>query len=172
MEENISVFIEAKPGVQIPFYAARADTGMDICASADILIPAGETRLVPTGLKIAVPKGIEIQVRPRSGLYLHTPLRIANAPGTVDAGYRGEIGILVTNTSRDYYWDENGEIKPIADCWSLHSKGNRQGHYQIHAGERIAQLVFARVLHAEPVAVEDVDWIEGDRGGGFGHSGI
>jgi len=101
MSENVEVFVEiCREGAVIPKYAKPWDAGMDICAAEDVIIRPGETVIVPTGLKMAIPEGYEIQVRPRSGISLNTPLRITNSPGTIDSGYRDEIGIIITNTSR------------------------------------------------------------------------
>ena len=80
-----------------PTYAHLTDSGMDIYALEDITIAPGETKLVTTGLKVAIPAGYEIQVRPKSGRCLKTKLRVANTPGTIDAGYRDEIGVIIDN---------------------------------------------------------------------------
>ncbi|MBR4155386.1 MAG: hypothetical protein IKU01_01605 [Bacteroidales bacterium] len=82
---------------KIPQYAHLSDSGMDVFAIDDYTIAPGETKLIPTGLKVAIPPGYELQVRPKSGRALKTKLRIANTPGTIDAGYRDEIGIIVEN---------------------------------------------------------------------------
>ena len=98
--EKIEVHItRCRSNAHLPFYAKPGDAGMDLVAAEETLLAPGETKLVPTGLKVAIPEGFEIQVRPRSGLSLHTPLRIPNSPGTIDAGFRDEICIIVTNTS-------------------------------------------------------------------------
>ena len=83
----------------IPQYAHPTDAGADICAIEETKLEPGETKIVKTGLAVAIPTGYEIQVRPRSGLSLKSGLRIANAPGTIDTDYRGEIGIIMTNTN-------------------------------------------------------------------------
>ncbi len=98
--EKIEVHItRCRPHARLPIYAKPDDAGMDLVAAEETFLAPGETKLVPTGLKVAIPEGFEIQVRPRSGLSLHTPLRIPNSPGTIDAGFRDEICIIVTNTS-------------------------------------------------------------------------
>lgn len=121
--------------------------GLDVCAflEEDMLIAPGQRRLIPTGLTVAIPEGFEIQVRPRSGLAIRDGLTLVNTPGTIDADYRGEIGILMIN---------HGE-KPIS----------------IRNGQRIAQLVVSRVYRAE---LEEVDELpESSRQeGGFGHTGL
>lgn len=173
----MEVFVERlndKDGAAMPKYAHDTDAGMDVCATEDIVIAPGETVLVKTGLKVAIPSGYEIQVRPRSGASLKTPLRVANAPGTIDAGYRDEICVIIENTSRDYFWDE-GAIRRLEDIPENHhtiaDKGNLQGWYDIHKGDRIAQIVLARYERIDFVPVDDVKAIGEDRGGGFGSSG-
>lgn len=134
-----------RENVELPRYAhgPDEDAGMDLRAAADVLLPPGETRLVPTGLAIELPPGFEAQLRPRSGLALKHLLTIPNAPATIDPGYRGEIQIILLNLGRD--------------------------PYQVHTGDRIAQMVIARY--------ERIEWQESElsasvRGaGGFGSSG-
>ena len=143
---------------------------MDVCAAEDMLIKPGETVIIPTGLKFAIPDGYEIQVRPRSGISLKTPLRLSNSPGTIDAGYRDELGVLMTNTS-----PEGGccPSRPAQDeVLTLDSKGNQKGVYRIRKGERIAQLVLAEVPRIHLIQVDKVSEIGADRGGGFGSTGI
>src|SRR5674476_622467 len=136
MNNKINVDIEiCRDGVKLPFYANPGDAGMDVCAAAEVVIAPGETKIVPTGLKVAIPEGFEIQVRPRSGISFKTPLRIPNSPGTIDSGYRDELGIIMTNTSSI----DNNEILTIAD------KGNISGTYKISKGDRIAQIVLQEV---------------------------
>jgi dUTP pyrophosphatase len=138
---------------------------MDVCAAEDIQIGAGETVLIPTGLKFAIPEGYEIQVRPRSGVSLRTPLRISNSPGTIDSGYRNELGILITNTSDLCSCTSN-------ECFTLNSKDNKAGTYQIFKGDRIAQLVLQEVPRMKFRVVQSVADIGQDRGGGFGSTGV
>jgi len=131
----------------LPVYMTEHAAGLDVCAflEQDMLIAPGQRRLIPTGLTVAIPEGFEIQVRPRSGLAIRDGLTLVNTPGTIDADYRGEIGILMIN---------HGE-KPIS----------------IRNGQRIAQLVVSRVYRAE---LEEVDELpESSRQeGGFGHTGL
>lgn len=133
------------PAAELPAYAhgPDEDAGMDLRAVEDTLLEAGAAALVPTGLAIELPPGFEAQIRPRSGLALKHSMTIPNAPATIDPGYRGEIKVILLNLGREAY--------------------------QIHAGDRIAQMVIARY--------EAIDWVETDlnssnRGaGGFGSSG-
>ncbi|MBN2853592.1 MAG: dUTP diphosphatase [Clostridia bacterium] len=162
--EKINVYIElCREGVEIPRYANIFDAGMDVCAAVDAVIEPGETIIIPAGFKLAIPEGFEIQVRPRSGLSFKTPLRLSNSPGTIDSGYRDEVGILMTNTS-------DKEDKEI--ILPLSSSGNKSGTYDIKKGDRIAQLVLARVPQIEFIKIEDVRTIGTDRGGGFGSTGV
>jgi dUTP pyrophosphatase len=130
----------------LPHYQTEHSAGVDLYAAveAETIIAAGAWKLVPTGLAIAIPEGYEGQVRPRSGLALKQGIGMLNAPGTIDADYRGEIGIILFNFSD----------KPFI----------------IQRGDRIAQLVFARVEKASFVKVASLS--ETERGtGGFGHTG-
>jgi dUTP pyrophosphatase len=131
----------------LPTYMTEHAVGLDIRAflDEDVLISPGQRRLIPTGLAVAIPDGFEIQVRPRSGLAMKDGVTLVNTPGTIDADYRGEIGILMIN---------HGE-KPIS----------------IRNGERIAQLVVSRVYKA---TLEEVDELptSSRQEGGFGHTGL
>lgn len=130
----------------LPQYATALSAGLDLRANLeeDIALQPMERRLVPTGLSIALPEGYEAQVRPRSGLALKHGITLLNTPGTIDADYRGEIGVIMVNLSDTPF--------NIAD------------------GDRIAQLVIARYEQAEWETVEALDSTErGD--GGFGHTG-
>jgi dUTP pyrophosphatase len=132
---------------QLPAYATPQSAGMDLRANLDdpVVLRPLERRLIPTGLYIALPEGYEAQVRPRSGLALKHGLTVLNAPGTIDADYRGEVGVVLVNLSQD--------------------------DFTVNDGERIAQLVIARCEQAELVVVEQLD--ETERGaGGYGHTGV
>ena len=143
----VDVYIETvREGVELPRYARPGDAGMDVRAAVDLTLEPGMTKVVPTGLKVAIPEGYELQVRPRSGLSLKTPLRVANAPGTIDSGYRDEVGVIVWNSSPDEA-------------------------LEIRAGDRIAQFVLAEVPRINFIQVDSVADIGEDRGGGFGSSG-
>lgn len=131
----------------LPAYATMQSAGMDLRANIDepIVLKPLERRLIPTGLHIALPAGYEAQVRPRSGLALKKGITVLNSPGTVDADYRGEVGVLLINLSQE--------------------------DFVVNDGERIAQMVIARHEQAEFVEVEVLD--ETERGeGGYGHTGV
>lgn len=130
----------------LPEYATLQSAGMDIRANLDepITLQPLQRCLVPTGLYIALPSGTEAQIRPRSGLALKKGITVLNSPGTIDADYRGEIGIILINLSQE--------------------------PFVIQDGERIAQMVVAHYEQARWNAVESLD--DTERGeGGFGHSG-
>lgn len=152
-----------------PTYANTTDSGMDVYALEDITIAPGETKLIPIGIKVALPRGYELQVRPKSGRSLKSKLRIANTPGTIDAGYRDEIGIIVENiepviSDISYEYDDEGNLKITSiDFGSSHTIG---------AGEKFAQLVLAEVPKASWLQVDSVAEIGEDRGGGFGSTGL
>lgn len=171
---KVKVFIESECG-HIPAYAHETDAGLDIQAAEDVILAPGETKLIKTGIKLAIPEDYECQVRPRSGLSLNTPLRVANTPGTIDAGYRGEVCVIMQNTSLPFeILNNNFQIlENIAQNHFLTSqKGNKQGWYEIKKGDKIAQLVFTKYEKAEFVECTDVKEIGEDRGGGFGSTGI
>lgn len=148
----------------LPKYAHDGDAGMDLYSVTDTVIRPGETVLIHTGLKFAIPYGYEVQIRPRSGLSLNTPLRIPNAPGTIDSGYRGEICIIMENTSPESYSD--GQVLSLKD------KGNQKGPYHIQKGDRIAQMVVAKYETAEFTMTDNVETIGINREGGFGSTGV
>ena len=132
---------------QLPAYATPQSAGMDLRANLDapITLHPMERRLIPTGLHIALHEGYEAQVRPRSGLALKHGLTVLNTPGTIDADYRGEIGVVLINLSQE--------------------------DFVVNDGERIAQMVIARHEQGDFVVVEQLD--ETERGeGGYGHTGV
>lgn len=155
-----------KTGAKMPAYAHLTDSGMDIFALEDITIAPGETKLIPTGLKVAIPAGYELQVRPKSGRCLKTKLRVANTPGTIDAGYRDEIGVIIDNIEpfiKSALIDEAGRLYNVEFGSS----------YTIGAGEKFAQLVLCEVPKAAFYQVESVATVENDgRAGGFGSTGV
>lgn len=132
---------------QLPQYATPQSAGMDLRANINnpvVLKPMGRA-LIPTGIHIQLPVGYEAQVRPRSGLALKHGITCLNTPGTIDADYRGDVGVILINLS-----NENFTIMP---------------------GDRIAQMVISKFEHAQWVEVESLE--ETERGeGGFGHSGV
>ena len=156
------------PNAKIPAYAKPGDAGMDIYALEDFEVAPGERKIIKTGLKVAIPRGYELQVRPRSGTSVKTALRVANTPGTIDSGYRDEIGIIIENIEPkikdiSYDFDDNGNIiiKSI-----LHGSV-----FNVGKGERFAQLVLNEVPSAAFYPVESVAQIGENRGGGFGSTG-
>ncbi len=166
MRKEIEVFIELSEGAVMPTYANEGDAGMDVYALEDIIIPPMDTKIIPTGIKVAVPDGYEIQVRPRSGISYKTPLRISNSPGTIDAKYRGDVGVIITNTS---VLEKN--ILQLEE-YLIDEKGNKQGTYKIRKGDRIAQIVLQEVPKIKFNKIDNIKDIEGDRNGGFGSTGI
>ena len=153
------------PDAKMPTYAHLTDAGMDVYLTEDITIHPGETKLIPLGIKCAVPLGYELQVRPKSGRSLKSKLRIANAPGTVDAGYRDEICIIADNIDpviRSAEIDENGRLYNVLFGSDI----------TLEKGEKIAQLVLSETPKAVFYEVENVSSIENDgRNGGFGSTG-
>ncbi|HEY6106285.1 MAG TPA: dUTP diphosphatase [Anaeromyxobacteraceae bacterium] len=135
---------ERGPPLDLPRYQTPGAAGLDLLADEAVTLAPGERRLVPTGIALEIPAGHEGQVRPRSGLALRHGVGMLNAPGTIDADYRGEVGVLLVNWGR--------EAVPIA------------------RGDRIAQLVVAPVERAELHLVDKLG--RSDRGGGgFGSTG-
>lgn len=166
-KKNILIPIEyCHTNAKMPTYAHLTDSGMDVFALDDITIAPGETKLVPTGLKVAIPAGYELQVRPKSGRCLKTKLRVANTPGTIDAGYRDEIGVIIDNIEpfiKSAQMDETGRLYNVEFGSS----------YTIGKGEKFAQLVLCEVPKAVFYQVESVGEIENDgRAGGFGSTGV
>ena len=127
-----------------PRKAHADDAAYDLRSRQELVISPGTTVLVPTGLFLEIPPGYEAQIRSRSGLALKNALSLPNAPGTIDAGYRGEVGVIMYN---------RGEVP-----------------FQIHRGDRIAQMVISKLPEVELVEVEELD--SSSRGtGGFGSTG-
>lgn len=165
IRDDINVFIELMDGGTLPKYSNDGDAGMDVYASRNIILEPGITTLIPTGLKVAIPYGYEIQVRPRSGISLKTPLRISNSPGTIDCGFRNELKIIMSNTSPAM--DLSG-----TRLLTLEDDGNKYGSYEIRRGDRIAQIVLQKIPKIKFIEVDSVVGIGIDRNGGFGSSGI
>ncbi len=131
---------------RIPTRATEGAAGWDVqaCLAGDICLKPGQRALIPTGFALAIPEGFEAQLRPRSGWAWRTGVTLLNAPGTIDADYRGEVKVLLVNLGQEEAW--------------------------IRDGDRIAQLVFSKVLPVEFFVLEEID--QTPRGeGGFGHSG-
>lgn len=138
-------FKRIHPDATLPAYAHASDAGMDVRSIEDLTIPAGKRALVHTGLVMALPPMYEAQVRPRSGLALKHGVTVLNTPGTIDSGYRGEVGVILANFG--------------------------EADFEIKKGDKIAQIVIAPVTQPEIVEIESVD--ETDRGaGGFGSTGV
>ena len=138
-------FKRVHPDAVLPAYAHPSDAGMDLRSVADLEIPRGGRALVPTGLVALLPPGYEAQVRPRSGLALKHGVTVLNTPGTLDPGYRGEIGVILINLSNEPFTIENGE--------------------------RICQMIVSQYSKVEWSEVEVLG--DTERGaGGFGHTGV
>ncbi len=134
-------------GLPLPTYATPGAAGADVCAAVevDVVVPPGGRVAIPTGLVVAVPEGFELQVRPRSGLALRHGVTVANAPGTVDSDYRGEVKVILVNL------------------------GNTP--FVVRRGDRIAQLVLAPVVRAQFTQAEELS-ATARGGGGFGSTGV
>ena len=142
----INVSVQNDSPYELPFYATKAAAGADLKAVLDepLTLKPLERKVIGTGLKIALPEGFEAQVRPRSGLAAKHGISVLNSPGTIDADYRGEIGVIIVNLSNE--------------------------DFTIHPGERIAQLVLARFEQINWQITESLSQTErGD--GGFGSKG-
>lgn len=164
--EQIQVYVETtSDDIILPCYAHSTDAGMDVYAAEGVIIYPGQTKTIKTGLKVAIPEGYEIQVRPRSGISLNTPLRISNAPGTIDTGFRDEIGIIITNSSTNYAIEQ-------LNYYNLTTKGNKSGIYEIEKNNRIAQFIIQKVPQLIWEKVNDVKEIGSNRNGGLGSTGI
>lgn len=145
--DNIEVKIINRSGHELPAYGTLMSAGMDVraCLDAPVTLAPFERALIPTGLRIQLPQGYECQLRPRSGLALRHGITLVNSPGTVDADYRGEIGVILINLSQE--------------------------PFVINNGERICQMVIARYSRVDWIPTDSLD--DTERGaGGFGHTGI
>ncbi len=138
--------LRLRDGAQLPRYMSEGAAGLDLAALLDeeVVIPPGGRALIPSGIALELPRGMEAQVRPRSGLALKHGVTVLNSPGTIDADYRGEVKVLLVNHGAD--------------------------PFRVRSGERVAQLVIARV---ERVVLEERPLSETVRGqGGYGHTGV
>lgn len=148
--DTIEIELKRKPGtedIELPQYQSEHASGMDLRAAVEepVTLQHGEIRLVPTGLYIAVPPGYEAQVRPRSGLALKSGVTVVNSPGTIDADYRGEVGVIL------------GNLGPQP--------------FTVKRGDRIAQLVIQRVARAQWTVTAALAETKRNAGG-FGHTGV
>jgi len=148
--ETVRIIIKKLPGnedVPLPRYMTPHASGMDVHAAVteDVVLNPGEVKLIPTGLSVAIPEGFEGQVRPRSGLALRHGVSVLNTPGTIDADYRGEVGIILINLGK--------------------------GAFVVKRGDRIAQLTVNKVCQAHLEIASDLSCTARNEGG-FGHSGI
>ena len=147
---KIDVKVELLPhfeGLDLPKYMTEHSAGMDLLAAVeeDVVLEPMEIKLIPTGLKLQLPDAYEAQIRPRSGLALKKGITLTNSPGTIDADYRGEVGIIMQNLGKE--------------------------QFVVKRGERIAQMVVAPVIQASFEVVNEVN--NTDRGvGGFGSTGV
>lgn len=144
---RIEIPIIAEDESLLPVYASEDAAGADVKAnlSDPVIIPSGQSRLIPTGLRFEIPSGFEIQVRPRSGLALKHQISIPNSPGTIDADYRGEVGVILINHGRE--------------------------DFVVLPGMRIAQIILAPVAKALFIHREELS-TTARSGGGFGHTGV
>jgi dUTP pyrophosphatase len=143
----IKVKIVNKSNNPLPVYAHVGDAGMDLRANIEkpITINTLERAIIPTGIHIQLPEGYEAQIRPRSGLAANHGISVCNTPGTIDGKFRDQIQVILINLSNE--------------------------PFTINPGDRIAQIVFKKFETVELVEVEELD-MNGDRGGGLGHTGI
>lgn len=145
--ESLKVKIINKSGYPLPEYETPGAAGMDVRAAIEhpIVLQSLERVLIPTGLRVQLPQGYEMQIRPRSGLAIRNGISIVNAPGTVDADYRGEIKVILINLSKE--------------------------PFVINPGERICQMVITNYTHVKWEPVHELDHtVRGDEG--FGHTGL
>lgn len=169
----------------IPKYAKEGDSGFDLVAAEDVIIEPGETVIVPTGLAFELPAGYEMQIRPRSGISAKTKLRVVL--GTIDAGYRGEVGVIVDNIAQPNYYilgvtdgthvgynvDKSrvDYVLTVTNSEYIDEVYHPMGTYLIRKGDRICQAVIKPVEQATFVEVSELGAT--DRGeGGFGSSGV
>lgn len=129
----------------LPSYAHKGDAGLDLFSIEEKVIECGASSLIKTGIKIELPEGTEAQVRPRSGLALKNSITVLNSPGTIDEGYRGEVGVILINHGKDIF--------------------------KVEKGMKIAQMVIQKVVKAEIVEVEDLSDTSRSEGG-FGSTGL
>ncbi|MDY6821265.1 MAG: dUTP diphosphatase [Deferribacterota bacterium] len=141
----VTIKVKALEGASIPEYKTSGASGLDICSFEDGVIPSFDVKLIRTGLYFEIPHYIEGQIRSRSGIALNNKVIVLNSPGTIDSDYRGELKIILMNLSKESFYYKKGD--------------------------RLAQIVFSKVIKANLVLVDNV--CDTQRGsGGFGHTGI
>lgn len=150
MREIIQVRIKRHPeaaDLPLPAYMSEGASGMDLpaCLDQPVEIPPGQRRLIPTGFSISLPPGYEAQIRPRSGLARDHGVTLLNTPGTIDSDYRGEICVILANLG--------------------------DSPFAVRRGDRIAQMVVAKVERAQLEVVKEIDETKRNAGG-FGHTGV
>ena len=156
-------FKKVHPDAVLPKYAHQGDAGMDVCAVEDVVLWPFTPTLVKTGLVAEIPDGYELQVRPRSGLALKKGITVFNGTGTIDAGYRSEIGIILLWVPRCVFSSTPERL--------IRVRVEEPSVQKIQKGDRVAQLVLATVTRALTEEVSEVSVTE--RGaGGFGHTGV
>lgn len=162
-------FKRVMPGAVLPTKAHASDSGYDLVAAEDVIIAPGDTVIVPTGIAIKLPPGYEAQVRPRSGVTSRTKLRVNL--GTIDAGYGGEIGVIVDNTRIRQHRYNTADVSYVDGSTGKYDAIYPAGTYVISAGDRIAQLVVAPVAQLDAVEIDDIG--ASDRGSnGYGSTGV
>jgi len=147
MKKHLEIPTQLEEGASLPNYGSEGAAGADVRAflAEEVVLAPGASTLIPTGLRFAIPEGFEVQVRPRSGLALKHQVTVLNGPGTIDADYRGEVGVILINHGKE--------------------------PFTIEPGMRIGQLVLAPVMQATfTVRNELVSTARGE--GGFGHTGM
>lgn len=162
--------------------AYEGDAGVDLYSTVDVELLPGERFLVPTGIKIALPRGYEAQIRPRSGNAIKLGLTIINTPGTIDADYRGEIMVPLYNANptignlelkwlRDWMHDIQCRTVPYRSPYSIFGEHTRKNTIQIRRGDKIAQMVIARVVSPSATLVDKLP-VSSRGEQGFGSSGV
>lgn len=146
MSGEVRLIVQVAADGVAPEYATADAAGMDLRSTQTVVLEPGQRALVPTGLRVVIPRGFEGQIRPRSGLALKKGIALVNSPGTIDADYRGEVGIIMINLGQE--------------------------SVRLDQGERIAQMVICPVVQAKIEIVDSLEGHETDRGeGGFGSTG-
>jgi len=157
--------------VEIPKYAKPGDAGFDLVAAEDVIIKPGETKVIPTGLAFEIPPGYEMQIRPRSGMSRKTKLRVVL--GTIDSGYRGEVGVIADNVSIIEYTSQPRLLMGAfaGDNDFNVTKATKYEVIKISKGDRIAQGVIAPVVTAHFEEVDELS--DSERGtNGYGSTGV